>query len=59
MRYMVIKYVDADNQAEALKKSRKTPVHEITIHNDPWKESGYQLKINNKKIGFKDAKKRL
>jgi len=57
MRYMIIKYVDADSQAEALKKARTTPIHEITIHNSHWEKAEFSLKNNqNKRIGFSDAK---
>lgn len=57
MRYMVIKYVDADNHAEAMKKAKKTPIHEVTIHNSAWEKTEFSLKDEKpKRIGFKDAK---
>lgn len=57
MRYMIIKYVDADSHAEAMRKAKRTPIHEVTIHNSAWEKSEYSLKDHpTKKIGFKDAK---
>lgn len=59
MRYVITKYVDADSAEQALMKSRKLPPHEIYIHNDSWKETGYQIgKEAIKKLGFTDDKKK-
>jgi hypothetical protein len=59
MKYVVIKYVEASNQAEALRKSKKIPVHEIYIHNPSWEKNEYSLKeLKNKKIGYEHGKKK-
>lgn len=56
MRYMIIKYIDADNHAEALRKAKRTPIHEVTIHNSAWEKDGFDLKNKiTKNIGFKDG----
>lgn len=59
MRYMIIKYVDAANHAEAMRKAKRTPIHEITIHNSHWEKTEFSLKDTKaNKIGFKDATKK-
>ena len=58
MKYVVNKIVEAYSAEQALKKAKKTPVTEVYIHNEIWKESGFELNpVDKDKLGFKDAKK--
>lgn len=58
MKYVVVRYVEADCVEQAVRKSRLCPIHDVYIHNDSWKDSGYSLKMEEpKKLGFNDAKK--
>lgn len=53
-QYIVQKYVMADSVAEAAKKSKRIPVHEIYLHN-AWfeKVAGYEFSESKKAlIGF-------
>lgn len=56
MRFIVNKYIEASSVEEAIKKSKKTPIHEVFIHNDHWKENGFYLgnQTGVTRIGFKD-----
>lgn len=58
MRYILTKFVDADNYEDAVRKAKRIPFHEVYIHTDSWKDSGYALNLKNEKIGFKDAEKK-
>lgn len=54
MKYVISKYVEAANITEALKKAKKTPIHDVYIHSDSWKESGYSMDVVKRKMGFHD-----
>lgn len=41
-QYVIQKYVMADSVAEALKKSPKTPIHEVYVHSN-W----FEKNLNN------------
>lgn len=49
-QYIIQKYVMADSVAEALKKSPKTPIHEVYLH------SGWFEKNLNQDFYFKEPK---
>lgn len=53
-QYIVQKYVMAESVAEAIKKSKKLPIHEVYIHNS-WfeKNPNYNFfEIPTEKTGF-------
>ena len=50
--YIVRKYIKADNAAQAIRKDKTTPVHDVWI-SDEWKEKQHQHLASA--IGFDDG----
>lgn len=58
-QYFVVKYVMAENTEEAIRKSKKTPIHEVYVHN-AWMEKNTEnnfFEATKNTIGFKKIKK--
>lgn len=56
-QYIVSKYVMADSIAEALRKSKKIPIHEVYVHNSWFEKQNFEWNVpQSTKLGFNKKK---
>lgn len=58
-QYVIQKYVLAKSVEEAMKKSKKSPIHEVYVHNSWFEKQNYEFfnKTDAAKVGFRAKQK--
>lgn len=58
-RFIIRKFIEAENIEQCLKQERRTKVHEVYLDNEVWKNREYALKDEfNKRIGYADKQRK-